>query len=52
VSTKIEEPELDQPSATSKAPWETPTLDDFSIEKETAIGTQSGMDGTSGPMGS
>jgi hypothetical protein len=52
VDTQIVEQQAVQPDTAAKAPWQTPTLTDFSIEKVTAIGGGTGADNTAGPNAS
>jgi len=52
VNTEIEEQQAAQPSTPAKAPWQTPTITEFSVEKETAIGGGTGADATAGPNAS
>ena len=52
MNKQIDEQPTVQPDTPPKAPWQTPTLSDFSVEKETAFGGGSGPDGTSGPNAS
>jgi hypothetical protein len=52
VNTQVDESQVAQPETPPKAPWQTPTLTDLSVEKLTASGGGSGGDFTAGPNGS
>ncbi len=52
MNTEIDEQQVAQPVTPGKAPWQTPTLTDFPIEKVTAFGGGTGADATAGPNAS
>lgn len=52
MNTQVDESQVAQPEIPPKAPWQTPTLTDLSVEKLTAVGGGTGADLTAGPNGS